>query len=244
MRRMDVLLYLMAILLTACGDDATSTPAAANEDIKAGASAEQCGNSGQVCQADSECITTSAGQSFCALLPVPAVVALVDSSIGGRCLGNNTADLFPGVSIGSVQIMGLGFTPKGYGKLVWNQAGTAVAEQRGFAPNGQKFKGDICTEAYNLGCDGTAIFEVLGANGETLGMREGDSVIVQTRGAENCGEEFGDGIKMMLCFDPEAAKQGDLASCQKPRKMDRVNKEQFGEDHFGKTIQYVPSVSH
>lgn len=240
MKIINVLAIFGALLLTACGEETATTKSASAHQNKTETEGKMCGNSGMVCKADSECITTSAGQSFCALLPVPAVVVLVDSTIGGRCISNAAPDPFPGVSIGTVEIKGLGYTPKGFGKLVSDTAGFEVAEPRGFAPNGQKFEGDICTDAYNLGCDGVAVFEVLDENGEVLGLREGDSVVVQTRGSETCGEEFGDGIKMMACFDPEAVRQGDMSSCGKPRKMERLNKGQFGADHFGKTIQYVP----
>jgi hypothetical protein len=124
-------------------------------------------------------------------------------------------------------------------RLVWDKAGYEVAANRGTVPDGVQFTGDICTDAYNLGCDGMAVFDIVDESGTVLKLREGDHLVVQTRGKETCGEEFADDVEGMICLHPAAAAAGDLNSCTWPLPLDPLNKSLYGPDRFGGTLGTV-----
>jgi len=124
----------------------------------------------------------------------------------------------------------------GRGKLVWDKVGYEAASNRGQPPDGTEFTGDVCSDAFNLGCDGQAVFEIVDDQGTVQSLREGQSLIVQTRGKESCSEEFADGIEAAVCSDPVAAGSGDLSSCIWDIPISSLNKDQYGIDRFGGTI--------
>jgi hypothetical protein len=191
------------ILLTACGDDPASNSDSVaktfNEALINGiggdATAAQCGQGGSSCPDGFECASFSGDREMCVLIGKPAVVLLKDATLGGGCLMHSDKDRFPGVSVGSIEILAMDRTTViGHGRMVWDKAGYEVARDRGQPADGTKFTSDICTDSYNLGCDGLAIFEIVDEKGAVQDLREGQSLLVQARGKESCGEEFADGI--------------------------------------------------
>ena len=107
----------------------------------------------------------------------------------------------------------------------------------GRLPMAQNFTGDICTDAYNLGCEGLAVFRDRGRQRHSAKTCvKGQSLLVQARGKDTCGEEYADGIDAAVCSDPAAARNGDLTNCTWDISMSQLNREQFGPDRFGGTI--------
>lgn len=146
-------------------------------------------------------------------------------------------DPFPGISVGSIEILAMDRTTViGRGRMVWDEVGYEAASDRGQPPDGKEFSGDICTDSYNLGCDGMVIIEIVDESGAVQNIREGQSLIVQARGKDSCGEEFADGIEAAVCSDPAAAVSGDLSSCAWDIPISRLNKDHYGPDRFGGTI--------
>ena len=63
-----------------------------------------------------------------------------DATRGGGCLMHSDKDQFPGVSVGSVEILAMDRTALiGRGRLVWDKAGYEAAGDRGQAPDGTEF---------------------------------------------------------------------------------------------------------
>ncbi len=250
MRLTKSFLPAILIVLTACGEDSASNGEsiakafsdAVIEGVGGEQTAAQCGQGGTSCPDGFECASFSGDREMCVLLGKPAVVLLKDATPGGGCLAqsdtdHSDTDHFPGISVGSIEILAMDrSTLIGRGKLVWSKVGFEAAENRGQAPDGSEFTGDICTDAYNLGCDGLAVFEIVNESGAVQNLREGQNLIVQARGKESCGEEFADGIEAALCSDPVAAGSGDLSSCTWDITMSLLNKDQYGPDRFGGTI--------
>jgi hypothetical protein len=245
MRLIKHFLPAFLIMLSACGGDqapnSDSVAKVFNDEVIEGAggdlSAAHCGQGGSSCPDGLECASYSGGREMCVLIAKPAVVLLKDATLGGSCLMHTDKDGFPGVSMGSVRLLAMDrVTVVGHGRLIWDKAGYEVASNRGEPPGGTEFTGDICTDAYNLGCDGQAIFEIVDEQGKVQNLREGQSLIVQTRGKKNCGEEFADGIEAAVCSDPVAAASGDLSSCSWDISMSPLNEDQYGIDRFGGTI--------
>ncbi|HHH44563.1 MAG TPA: hypothetical protein ENK49_10535 [Gammaproteobacteria bacterium] len=124
----------------------------------------------------------------------------------------------------------------GYGKLVWDKTGKETAANRGHPPDGREYSDDICANGYNLGCGGQVVLEIVGRNGEVQNLREGQSLIVQTRQKDNCGEEFSDKLTAFVCSDPAAAGQGDLSSCTWEMPLTPLGRNLYGPDRVGGTI--------
>jgi hypothetical protein len=233
------------IVLAACGDDPASNSDsiakvfndAVIEGVGGDASAAQCGQGGSSCPDGFECASYSGGREMCVLIGKPAVVLLKDATRSGGCLTHSDKDLFPGVSVGSIVILAMDRTTViGHGRLVWDKAGYEAASDRGQPPDGTTFTGDVCTDAYNLGCDGLAVFKIVDESGDVQNLREGQTLIVQARGKDTCGEEFADGVAAAVCSDPAAASSGDLSSCAWDIPISRLNKDHYGPDRFGGTI--------
>jgi hypothetical protein len=199
----------------------------------------ECGKGGSECPTGLECLSWRGGEQACGPIAVEAVVLIKDVTLGGSCLFSSPADTLPGASLASVSIFGVDGNVKGQGKLVWEQAGFEVAAERGTPPDGTPFTGDACTGSYNLGCDGQAVFEIIGEGGEVQKLREGETVIVHLRGQETCGEEVADEVEGAICNDPAAAASGNLASCTSKVRMVQAHSDLFGPDRVGGTIQYL-----
>jgi hypothetical protein len=245
MRLIKCFLPALLIVLTACGDDPASNSDsiakvfsdAVIEGAGGDATAAQCGQGGSSCPDGFECASYSGGREMCVLIAKPAVVLLKDATRGGGCLMHSDKDPFPGISVGSIEILAMDRTTViGRGKMVWDKVGYEAASDRGQPADGTEFSGNICTDSYNLGCDGMVIFEIVDESGAVQNLREGQSLIVQARGKDSCGEEFADGIEAAVCSDPAAAVSGDLSSCTWDIPMTPLNKDQYGPDRFGGTI--------
>ena len=187
MRLIKSILPVLLILLAACGNDTASNGDsiakifndAVIEGVGGDTSEAQCGQGGSFCPDGFECASYSGGREMCVLIAQPAVVLLKDATRGG-CLMHSDKDQFPGVSVGSVEIFAMDRTTLiGRGRMVWDKAGYEVASDRGQPPDGTEFTGDICTDAYNLGCDGLAVLEIVDENGKVQNLREGQNLIVQ-----------------------------------------------------------------
>lgn len=199
----------------------------------------ECGKGGAECPAGLECVTFRDGQQACGPRSVEAAVLIQDTTLGGGCAFSSPADTYPGASIASVHIVGNDGNVKGYGRLVWEQAGFEVAEDRGTPPDGTGFSGDACSEFYNIGCDGQAVFEIIDPTGEIQALREGEMVIVHLRGPETCEEEAADEVEAAICTDPAAAASGDLSSCTSKVRLVEAPGDAHGPDRMGGTIQYL-----
>lgn len=198
----------------------------------------KCGKGGTECPDGLECLTWRNGQQACGPMSGPGTVLVKDATLGGGCLSPNPADPLPGASIASVQLIGVDGNVRGYGRMLWDQAGYEVAAERGTPPDGTEFTGDACTEYYNLGCDGQAVFEIVNDAGEVQELREGQTVVVHVRSQKTCGEEVADGQEAAVCNDAAATAQGNLESCSvKVRLVDLVS-DLYGPDRVGGTIQY------
>lgn len=245
---------ILSLTLTACGkDDEPAEGHAAGgaggaQDTGSGSVARtsapesgECGKGGSECPAGLECLTWRNGEQACGPIAVKASVLIKDVTLGGSCVFSSPADTFPGATLASVAIIGVDGKPKGHGKLVWEQAGFEVAAERGTPPDGTPFTGDACTTSYNLGCDGQAVFEIMGDGGEVQQLREGETVIVHLRGQESCGEGVADEVEAALCNDPAAAASGKLESCNSKVRMVEARSDLYGPDRVGGTIQYLES---
>lgn len=243
---------ITVLTLAACGKDDDSAGGSAagaaggaqdsglgSAGIDDGPVSAECGKGGSECPAGLECLTWRNGEQACGPLAVEAAVLIKDVTLGGSCVFSSPADSFPGASLASVAIIGVDGNPKGHGKLVWEQAGFEVAAERGTPPDGTPFAGDACTASYNLGCDGQAVFEILGEGGEVQKLREGETVIVYLRGQETCGEEVADEVEAAICNDPAAAAAGKLESCTSKVRMVQAHRDLYGPDRVGGTIQYL-----
>lgn len=243
--------FFLVAMLSACSKDsepaadgeraATAPSAQAGERVVAGsasASAE-CAQGGAVCPDGLECLTGQDGQQACGPLAVQASVLIKDTTMGGSCVFANTADTLPGASLASVQIIAVDGNVKGHGRLVWDEAGFEVAAERGTPPDGAAFTGDACTDFYNLGCDGQAVFEIVADGGGVQKIREGEMVIVHLRGQQDCGEEIADEVGAAICNDPAAAAAGNLESCTFRVRMIQARSDLYGPDRVSGTIQYL-----
>lgn len=199
----------------------------------------ECGKGGTDCPAGLECVTFRGEEEACAPMAVKAAVLIKDTTLGGACAFASPADTYPGASIAAVHIVGNDGDVKGFGRLAWEQAGFEVAEQRGTPPDGTAFNGDACSEFYNIGCDGQAVFEIVDPAGEIQKLREGEMVIVHLRGPESCEEEVADEVEAAICTDPAAAAGGDLSSCTLRVRMVKAPGDVHGPDRLGGTIQYL-----
>jgi hypothetical protein len=245
---------ILSLTLGACGKDdesgegneAGASAARGAQDTGLGSTArnagpvsEECGKGGSECPAGLECLTWRGGEQACGPLAVEAAVLIKDVTLGGSCVFSSPADTFPGASLASVTLIGVDGDVKGQGKLVWEQAGFEVAAERGTPPDATPFTGDACTGSYNLGCDGQAVFEIIGAGGEAQKLREGETVVVHLRGQETCGEEVADEVEAAICNDPAAAASGKLESCTSKVRMVQARSDLYGPDRVGGTIQYL-----
>ncbi len=248
-------LLIAALLLTACGKDSEQSAegedrAAAAPQRPAGQAAEQpavigavsgeCGKGGTECPAGLECVSWRDGSQACGPESVEAVVLIKDATLGGGCLSPNPADPLPGASIASVHVVGNDGSVSGYGRLLWDQPGFEVAAGRGTPPDGSGAVEDACANYFNLGCDGQAVFEIVGDGGEVQKLREGQMIVAHLRGQETCGEEVADEVDGAVCNDPAAAAAGDLSSCTFKVRMVEAREDMYGPDRVGGTIQYLP----
>lgn len=234
---------LIAVLaLAACGaseDSATRGVEHQAERVSESESASgECGKGGTKCPDGLECLTWRNGEQACGPMAGPGTVLIRDTTLGGGCLSPNAADPVPGASIASVQVIGVDGNVRGYGRMLWDQAGYEVAAERGTPPDGTEFTGDACTDYYNLGCDGQAVFEIVNAAGEAQELREGQAVIVHMRGQETCGEEVANEVEAAVCNDPAATAQGNLQSCSIKVRMVEARSDMYGPDRTGGTIQH------
>lgn len=168
-----------------------------------------------------------------------AAVLITDITLGGRCVFDEPADTAPGASLASVQIIGTDGESKGYGRRLWDAPGFAIAAERGTPPDGAAPVGTTCDDFYNLGCDGQAVFEIIGESGEVQKLRAGDTVVVHLRGQESCGEVAADEIESAICNDPAAAASGNLSSCTYKVRMVGMRSDLYGPDRVGGTIQHL-----
>lgn len=211
---------------------------AAEGQPEAQSASSECGKGGTECPAGLECLTWRGGEQACGPMAVESSVLIKDGTLGGRCVFESPADDYPGASIASLHVVGVDGNVKGYGRLVWEQAGFEVAAERGTPPDGTEFDGDACTDAYNIGCDGQAVFEISGTGGDVQKLREGEMVIVHLRGQETCGEEVADEIEAAICTDPAAAAAGNLESCTSKVRMVAARSDMHGPDRMGGTINF------
>jgi hypothetical protein len=248
----------LSLGLVACGGSGEPSPAeeTSSEPTRAATTAQaeatlqtereaatvsgECGKGGNDCPDGLECVTFQGGMQACGPESVAAVVLIKDGTLGGRCLAPGATDPYPGASIVSVQMLGNDGNTLGIGRLVWEQAGFEVAAERGTPPKGLEFSGDACTDFFNLGCDGQAVFEIVGADGEVQRLREGQIVVAHLRGQETCDEEVADEIESAICNDPAAAASGNLESCTFKVRMVEARSDLYGPDRLGGTIQYLP----
>ena len=199
----------------------------------------ECGKGGNQCPAGLECLTWQDGHQACGPLAVPAVVLIKDGTLGGSCLQHTDKDLYPGASIASVEMIGVDGKRKGYGRLAWDKAGFETAADRGTPPDGKAPPADACTDSYNLGCDGQAVFEIVDDGGAVQALREGDNLIAHLRGEKTCGEITADEIEAAICTDPAAATRGDLSSCTSKVRIVEANSDLYGPDRVGGTVTVI-----
>lgn len=204
--------------------------------LKSESDPNACGQGGTACPEGLECLTWPNGEQACGPMAFEGMVLITDATLGGSCLVQNNIDKLPGVSIASVQVTATDGSVKGWGRLVWDQPGFAVATQRGTPPDGTAFSGDACATSYNLGCDGKAVFEIVDESGQAQKLREGQTLIVYIRGAETCGDEVEDGLEAALCTDPGAASGGALDSCSWEVRLVELDDKEYGPDRFGGTL--------
>jgi hypothetical protein len=245
MNRTGIVLILAGgLVLSACGKDESTQPAA-NEAAPAaaltrpGSSSDGCGQGGTACPTGLECLTWRDGHQDCGPLAVPAVVFIKDGTLGGSCGFHTDKDLYPGASLASVEMIGVDGKRKGYGRLAWDKPGFETAAERGTPPDGKEPPADACTGSYNLGCDGQAVFEIVDDGGAVQKLREGEILIVHLRGQKTCGEITADDIEAAICTDPAAATKGDLASCRSRVRIIEARSDEYGPDRVGGTITYL-----
>ncbi len=238
--------FLIALLaLAACGGDAPSTTGESEDSATRGveqqgervAASRECGKGGTECPEGLECLTWRNGEKACGPMSGPGTVLVKDVTLDGGCLSPNPADPFPGTSVASLQLIGVDGNVRGHGRLLWDQAGYEVAAKRGTPPDGTEFTGDACTNYYNLGCDGQAVFEFVNKNGEVQELRAGQAVVVHMRGQETCDEEVTDELEAAVCNDPAATAQGNLESCSIKVRMVEARSDMYGPDRISGTIQ-------
>jgi hypothetical protein len=222
---------------TAEGEDATLPASQAGNASPAESVSTECGKGGSDCPAGLECLTWQGGRQACGPMAIDASVLIRDMTLGGRCAFPTPADSYPGTSLASVQIIGVDGKVKGFGRMLWDQSGFEVAAERGTPPNGSEFTGDACTESYNLGCDGQAVFEIIDGAGEAQKLREGEKLIVHLRGQKACGEEVADEIDATICNNPKATTSGDLSSCTSKVRVVEARSDVYGPDRVGGTLQ-------
>lgn len=254
MRCREITTCLIAVLaLAACGDGDAPSATSESEDSAARAVDQQaervarteaevasaeCGEGGTECPVGFECLTWRNGEQACGPISGPGTVLVRDATLGGGCLSPDRADPLPGASIASVRVIGVDGNVRGYGRSLWEQAGYQVAAERGTPPDGAEFTGDACTDYFNLGCDGQAVFEIVNDAGEVQELREGQTVIVHMRGEETCGEDVADEVEAAVCNDPAATAQGDLQSCSIRVRMIEARSDVYGQDRMGGTINF------
>lgn len=231
-------LFLISLLLVACGQDSNSTDEPSQPLAQSDETSGECGEGGTRCPDGLECVTWRDGSQACGPMSGPGTVLIKDATLGGGCLSPNPADPYPGASIASVSVIGVDGNVKGHGRHLWDEAGFEVAAERGAPPDGSEFTGDACTEFFNLGCDGQAIFEIVDEAGKVQKLREGQMVIVHMRGQETCGEEVADGLEAAVCNDPAATAQGNLESCTTNVRMIEARSDMYGPDRMGGTINF------
>lgn len=242
-----------ATLLAGCGkekgaegqekptESEAATAPAAGAARRAEPGSDECGKGGNQCPAGLECLTWQDGHQACGPKAVEASVLIKDGTLGGRCAFSVPTDTYPGASIASVQVIGVDGKVKGYGRMTWDQAGFEVAAERGTPPDGSEFTGDACTDFYNLGCDGQAVFEIVDGAGKVQKLREGENLIVHLRGQKTCGEEVADEIEAVICNDPAAAVNGDLSGCTSKVRIVEARSDLYGPDRVGGTLTVIRS---
>lgn len=171
---------------------------------------------------------------------IEGVVLIRDVTLDGRCVFADPADAWPGTTVASVQLFDVHGRVKGHGRMLWDEAGFEVATERGTPPDGIEFAGDSCTDAYNLGCDGRAVFELVGGGGRVQKIRTGDRLIVHYRGRQACGEALADEIEAAICHDSAAAASGRLESCTSRVRMIEARSDVHGPDRISGTINNLP----
>jgi hypothetical protein len=249
MAKFSFLLCLpLALNLAACspGSDTGSANADADEVeaardiaralVQGDPDPNECGQGGTDCPMGLECVTWYGGVQACGPVAVEGLVLITDATLGGSCLVENDIDKVPGASIASVHVVDTDGSVLGWGRMVWDEPGFAVAEERGDQPDGTPFTGDACTTAYNLGCDGKAAFEIIDESGQPQKLREGQNLFVHIRGAETCGDPVEDGIEAIICTDPSAARGGNLDSCSWRVRTVELPEGEYGPDRFGGTL--------
>lgn len=244
---------IFGLMLAACGggcepgtgEGAQSTPTGTAGGEKADTRSERfepasrrCAEGGTACPAGLECVTWRGGNRACGPMAAPGVVLIRDATLGGRCISSTQVDSHPGASIASLQIIGVDGNAKGRGRMLWDKAGFEVAAERGSPPDGAEFTGDACAEAYNIGCDGEAVFEIVDDGGEVQKLREGETVIVHLRGQDACGEEVAEQVTAAICNEPAAAAAGNLESCTFKVRMVEVQSDLYGPARHGGTIEF------
>lgn len=243
----------LVFALGACGKDGEPEPADERgtaegragtaereaQSTGAGAASEACGKGGSQCPGRLECLTWRDGSQACGPAAIEAAVLITDVTLGGRCVFDDPSDALPGASIASLQLIGTDGKVKGSGRMVWDAPGFEVAAERGNPPDGGDSAGDACSNYYNIGCDGQAVFEIVGEDGEVQDLREGDTVIVHLRGQETCGEQVADEVQSDICTDPDAAADGNLESCTSRVRMVSARSDLYGPDRVGGTIQHI-----
>lgn len=227
---------VLVLALASCGKGCGSEGGGEGDAATASAS-DECGKGGTVCPEGLECLTRRGGERACGPMAVEASVLIKDATLDGRCAFEAPDDTWPGASIASVQVIGVDGSVKGHGRLEWQQAGYEVAADRGTPPDGSAFSGDACTDAYNLGCDGQAVFEIVDDGGAIQKLREGEEIVVHLRGQDACGEEVADELAGTICNDPAAAASGNLESCTFRVRMIEARSDMYGPDRMGGTIQ-------
>lgn len=240
-----VLCLAVGIMLGACSKDKSAETA--TQDAAAGRAeatspdpaSTECGKGGTVCPAGLACLTWRNGRQACGPQAVPALVLIKDGTLGGSCLSPTDADPYPGASIASVQVMAVDGSVKGSGRMLWDRSGYQVAAERGTPPDGTASAVDACASAYNLGCDGQAVFEIVDGNGRVQGLREGENLVVHLRGQQSCGEQFEDEIEAAICSDPATAKAGDLRSCNSRVRIVAARSDLYGPDRVGGTLNLI-----
>lgn len=244
MKRRFLAVFVISPLFVACGggnDTGTVERPEADKTASSGSSGTACAEGGNACPSGLECMALRGGNRACGPLAAPGVVLIQDATLGGRCVSPQSSDTHPGASIASVLVIGVDGNPNGYGRMLWQQAGFEVAAERGSPPDGSAFTGDTCTAAYNLGCDGQAIFEIVGGDGQVRKIREGETVVTHLRGQDTCGEEVADDVVAAICNDPEAAASGELASCTFKVRMVEARSDIHGPDRYAGLIHYFES---
>lgn len=177
----------------------------------------------------------SASRSAPAPRELSAAILITDVTLDGRCSFDSPEDRWPGASILAVELIDAEDVQRGRGHPLWHQRGTPASEAGGPPPDGKN--GPLaCDRAFNLGCDGRAVFEMHDGDGKALKLREDDTLVVALRGMQGCGETYYDEVAANLCTDMKAVMDGDLASCGAPLRMVKANSERHGPDRMSGKI--------